>query len=333
MLTEEKIKAVALGHAVGDALGVPAAFIDREQLKKNPVKHMEGHGAYDLPAGCFSASTSMSLATLKSLCCGKIKLRGIMRGFGKWYYDGEFTSTGVVFEVGRTCANSIENRFRRMRPLFLCGGKDEEDNGNGSLMRIYPVALYLSASKVSVEEKLKAIYKVSALTHAHERSKIGCGIYSFILWELIDREDDGNFKDCVRSAIRKASEYFKGEEASRYERLFTVIGQGEYTPQETPQISPLTEAEALGINSSGYIVDTLEAAVFCLMATASYGECVLTAVNLGGDSDTVAAVAGSLAGAAYGLDAIPQNWIKTLKRSGYISDMCSEAFRAWQHID
>lgn len=330
MLTEEKLEAVALGHAVGDALGVPAEFIEREQLKKNPVKYMEGHGTYDLPAGCFSDDTSMSLATLKSLCSGKVSLSGIMRNFGKWYYDGAFTATGVTFDVGNTCARAIENRYRKLKPLFMCGGKAETDNGNGSLMRIYPVTLYLSMKKgLSVEEKLKVIYKVSSLTHAHERSKTACGIYSFILWALVDFNGEGDFKEVVRSTLRKAGEYFTGEEAAHFERLFNGIRTKEYDPQ----ISPIIQADEYGIKSSGYVVDTLEAAVFCLLSTMSYSECVLTAVNLGDDSDTVAAVAGSLAGAAYGLGSIPQNWIKTLKRSGYISDLCAEAFRAWQNSD
>lgn len=180
------------------------------------------------------------------------------------------------------------------------------------VMRIHPMTLYLyTRNDLSIEEKISIVPKTSALTHAHERSKIGCGIYSFVLWELLTNPT----KEGVYEGLSKAREYYHGQpELNRYSRIFkkTFI---------------ITKREE--IYSSGYIVDTLEAALWCLLTTDNYSECVLKAVNLGDDTDTVGAVAGGLAGALYGMKSIPENWINTLKRKDYIEDMCERAGKVW----
>ena len=165
--------------------------------------------------------------------------------------------------------------------------------------------------KIIIDEKIDIIHKTSALTHAHDRSKIGCGIYSFVLWELLNNP----VKDSVLSGLNKAKEYYQAySELDKYSRIFdkTFI---------------LTKRN--DISSSGYVVSTLEAALWCLLTTNSYSECVLKAVNLGDDTDTVAAVAGGLAGALYGLDAIPEKWLNVLKRKDYIDELCEKALKSW----
>jgi len=181
---------------------------------------------------------------------------------------------------------------------------DEMSNGNGSLMRIHPVVLYLADKDMPLQEKIEIVHTMSALTHAHERSKIGCGIYAFVLWELLKNPT----MSALRDGLSKAEQFYKGQaELVHYSRLFerTFI---------------ITKRE--DIKSSGYIVDTLEAAVWCLLTTNSYKEAVLKAVNLGDDTDTVAAITGGLAGALYGYDAIPQEWRNNLLKREYIEKMC-----------
>lgn len=307
----DKIKAVVLGHAIADALGVPVEFCDRSEVDENPVKDMMGYGTYDYPEGSWSDDTSMSLCALDSLAKGEINYKDIMNNFIKWLNDGDYTPTGEAFDVGRTCLKSII-MYCQTYDIETCGRRAEHSNGNGSLMRIHPMTLYLhTRNDLSIDEKISIIHKTSALTHAHERSKIGCGIYSFVLWELLTNPT----KEGIYEGLNKAKKYYNGQpELDKYSRIFdkTFI---------------ITKREE--IYSSGYIVDTLEAALWCLLTTSNYSECVLKAVNLGDDTDTVGAVAGGLAGALYGIDSMPEKWLNTLKRKAYIEDMCVRAGNAW----
>lgn len=300
----EKIKAVVIGHAVGDALGVPVEFASREELDNAPVTDMEGYGTYPMPAGSWSDDTSMSLCTLNVLGRYGLDYDRIMVNFGKWYYNDEFTPTGEMFDVGNTCSIAIENYVKYKKPYTMCGLNDEMSNGNGSLMRIYPIVLYLADKDMPLQEKIEKVHTMSALTHAHERSKIGCGIYAFVLWELLKNPT----MSALRDGLSKAEQFYEGQaELVHYSRLFE-------------RTFVITKRE--DIKSSGYIVDTLEAAVWCLLTTSSYKEAVLKAVNLGDDTDTVAAVTGGLAGALYGYDVIPQRWKEVLIKRDWIEEMC-----------
>lgn len=307
----EQIKAVMLGHAVGDALGVPVEFCERDELDANPVTDLLGYGTYPYPEGCWSDDTSTSLAALDSLASGKLDLDDIMVKFGAWYYYDEYTPTGEMFDVGNTCSYAIDNYFAYHKSVEECGLTGERSNGNGSLMRIHPFVLYAYAKQMSIDEWLDVIVKASALTHAHDRSKIGCLIYAFVLMSLM--QDKG--KDGIEGGLKKAKHYLNAcAEITPYERIFR---------------SEFAELPRDEIKSGGYVVDTLEAALWCLLTTSNYRDCVLKAVNLGDDTDTIAAIAGGLAGALYGYDAIHTEWLDTLKRRDYIEEMCERASEAW----
>ena len=307
---KEKIKAVMLGHAVGDALGVPVEFCSREELDESPVTDMEGFGTYPFPAGSWSDDTSMSLAALDSLADGSLNFGGIMFNFCKWYYKDEYTPTGELFDVGCTCAKAIENYFELKLSEDACGEDGERSNGNGSLMRIHPFVLFWKYSDFK-GNFLEMIHSASALTHAHRRSEIGCGIYALILSQLLDNPTEEAVFDGLKLAKVR---YENEEEFPHYSRIFA------------DDFATLDRDE---IKSGGYIVHTLEAALWSLLTTDSYAECVLKAVNLGDDTDTVAAVAGALAGALYGFDSIPQTWLNTLLRRDYIEQMCERASCTW----
>ena len=320
---KNKMISVMIGHAVGDALGVPAEFASREEMDANPITDMEGFGTYPYPAGTWSDDTSMSLAALDSLADDKIDWDEIMNNFGKWLEDGEYTPSGEAFDVGRTCLNAIISYFTKGTKATESGGADEHSNGNGSLMRIHPFALY---EYVKGTCDLELIHTASALTHAHERSKMACGIYAFVLWELLKSPS----KASIVKGLYNAKRFYSGwiEMKSYYKMLFRKIGLTELHFEDPDTFEPAKRDE---IKSSGYVVDTLEAAIWCLMNTNSYKECVLTAVNLGEDTDTVAAIAGGLAGALYGYDAIPQEWRDTLIKRDYIEEMSKKAYDAWTY--
>ena len=235
-----------------------------------------------------------------------------MTNFVKWISNDEYTPTGSAFDVGRTCLYAIRYHLQYPDvPAVQCGGKGEYANGNGSLMRIHPFVLYAYTHNMKYDDWTTMICSASALTHAHERSKLGCLIYAFILFHLLG---DPN-KNVVWTALRRAEAHFRDNpEITHYTRLLD------------PNFDKLPETE---IKSTGYVVDTLEAAVWCLLTTDSYRESVLKAVNLGGDTDTVAAVAGGLAGALYGYEGIPGEWRETLIKREYIEEMCKRAGKAW----
>lgn len=318
-----QIKSVVIGHAVGDALGVPVEFSPRAKLDKNPVTDMMGFGAYDMPAGSWSDDTSMSLAALDVLSNGSDDLFAIMVNFTKWIEEGEYTPTGKVFDVGRTCLGAVVKFVKACNQangdlvpqqgfdVTSCGLDDEYSNGNGSLMRIHPFVLMIYYNYNTHENWQDIIRRASSLTHAHERSQIACLIYSHVLFHLLHKPK----KESVILGLKGAESqlrYFP--EIIHYKRLFS--SDFAKTPREE-------------IRSTGYVVDTLEAALWCLLNTDGYEECVLKAVNLGGDADTVAAIVGGLAGALYGYDAIPEKWRDTLKKREYIEQMCERANDAW----
>ena len=313
----EKIKAVMLGHAIGDALGVPVEFCDREELDETPVTDMMGWGSYPVPEGCWSDDTSMALATIDSLKKGEVDYNEIMDNFVMWLSNDEYTPTGETFDVGRTCLSAIRKYCQKKpTPALECGMDDELSNGNGSLMRIHPVVLYATLTLLNGTEDeywqwMGCIKNASKLTHAHDRSIMGCYIYGYCLSFLL--------KEATRESLL-AGIKFAGEdldylpEFECYKRIFE------------PDFDKLPREE---IKSSGYVVDTLEAALWCVLTTDDYKSCILRAVNLGEDTDTVAAIAGGLAGALYGYESIPEEWLAQLQKREYIEELCEQAAKNW----
>lgn len=304
-----KIKSVMFGSAIGDTLGVPVEFLRRETLDKNPVVDMIGFGTHNMPTGCWSDDTSMALCALKSLSNGTVNYDDIMNNFGRWYYNEEFTATNEVFDIGGTCYNAIRNYVENNYDIHHCGVKHINANGNGSLMRIHPFVLYCCYNNISGDEFDNIITTGSALTHAHECSIGGCILYAYVLKELLDNPS----KCAIYDGINRAKERI-GTSVVYYDRLIN---------------NNIAEFNRNDIRSSGYVVDTLEAAIWCLLTTANYKDCVLKAVNLGDDTDTVAAVAGGLAGAMYGIDGIPKQWKEKLLKMNYIENMCEQAYKKW----
>lgn len=303
------VRSVVYGHAVADALGVPVEFRSRQELKANPVQDMIGYGTHHMPAGTWSDDTSMALATLDSLSKG-VNYNDIMLRFESWKVNAAYTATNEVFDMGIS-TNMAISRFQNGTPTLKCGCNGEQDNGNGSLMRIYPAALYWYYPKSNdyLRNVLdKFVFELSGLTHAHLRSQLGCGIYTYVLLHLLSKRTKRSVLDGLYDAqmhFSKIAAY--SAEMEHYKRLFDVNFTN--TPEEH-------------IKSSGYVVHSLEAAIWCLLTTDSYSDCVLKAVNLGSDTDTVAAIAGALAGCLYGIEGIPEKWISTLLQREMIDNIC-----------
>jgi len=300
-----------MGLCVADALGVPVEFVDRKTLRNEPVVDMRSYGTHNQPRGTWSDDTSMTLCLLDSLSSG-LDYDDIMKKFLEWISQGAYTPHGEVFDVGISTRKALKRFLDGTLPLE-CGGITEQDNGNGSLMRILPILFYLQSIHGTefkeMDEVFNVIHNTSSLTHAHKRSQIACGIYISIASKLIG---DRSLNTAVRFGIYEAMEYYKKhpgftEELQHFKRL------------EEKNFDKIPEKQ---IKSSGYVVDSLEAAVWCLLKTKSYRDCVLKAVNLGEDTDTVAAVAGGLAGLHYGYESIPKEWLAVIIKRDYIESLC-----------
>ena len=307
------VRSMIYGHAIGDALGVPVEFKTREELDKDPVINMRAFGTFDMPDGTWSDDTSMVLATMESLGrLGKIDYGDIMQNFLRWAEEDEFTFDGA-FDIGNITAQAIR-RFSKGTPPLLCGSSEENSNGNGSLMRMSPVALYLNEKykgDLSSDEALKTICDFSALTHGHPRTLTACMIFVLIANEIL--KDNSDVKSAIDSGLHNADVALMRNDILKdeYQEYFGRIRSKNFA--ETPRDE---------IGSSGYVLDTLEAAIWCLLNTDNYADCVLLAVNLGGDTDTTAAVAGGLAGLVYGEDMIPDQWVATLLGRSSIDFIC-----------
>lgn len=304
-----------MGVVVGDALGMPVQFVDRVELKNNPVETMEGYGTYNMPPGTWSDDSSMALATLDSIReIGDINYSDIMERFVRWTFYGEYTPAGKAFDQGNTCVEAICN-YVREKDYKICGKTGEWANGNGALMRIMPACLYAYEKVLckdwDLKQALECVHQTSALTHNHLRSKMACGIYYFIIKNII--EGSGNLIERLQNGIDDAVRFYHGDivnyvELAYYTRLFHL--------DEFAKCSEET------IKSSGYVVDSLEAAIWSLITTDSLEECLLKAVNLGDDSDTVGAIVGGLATLFYGYDSVPEEWRKQIIKGEEIIALC-----------
>lgn len=308
-----------MGLVVGDALGNPVQFTRREEIKiDGPVTGMEAGGVFNTPAGTWTDDSSMALATLSSINnFGFIFPDHIMKNFSRWLYDGEFTPFGKAFDEGVTCTQAIEN-YELDEDVSTCGKTGEFANGNGALMRILPVCLYCLDRGMDNHNAVWNIHIVTALTHNHPRAKMASGLYYFMAKEIVC--GSGSLNERLQVGMDKGMGFY-----------YRNITQGSDFQQELDTYRRLADIEKLratpedGIRSSGYVVDTLEAAVWSLANTDSYRTGLLKAVNLGDDADTVGAVAGGLAGLYYGYDAIPEEWLYEIKRRDWILEMCKIA--------
>ncbi|MEE3309822.1 ADP-ribosylglycohydrolase family protein, partial [Sharpea azabuensis] len=318
-----------MGQIVGDALGLPVQFRPREDRDLDQVTDMRGYGAFDMPPGSWSDDSSLILATMDGLAASLkkeerlenlslneiIDYEIIMKNLSKWLNKGEFTPYGFAYDVGGATMDGI-GRYDMGTEPTLSGGIGERDNGNGSLMRILPISLFIHylSQKYSFDEedKMEAVHNLSSLTHRHRRSQMTCGIYVNIALEFLENNgSDLSLEELIANGIDKSKEYYFNnpsfeKELHHFDRVFSL------------NIQNLPRDE---IKSGGYTISSLEASIWCLLNNENYKDTLLQAVNLGHDTDTTACIVGGLAGIYYGYEEIPNEWIDELARLDYIEDL------------
>ena len=303
-----------MGVVTGDALGCPVQFVPRSELAKGPVDDMEGYGTYNMPEGTWTDDSSMTLALLVSIReKGRIDLPDVMYRFAQWLTKGEYTPFGESFDIGHGTMSAIL-RYLKNPDITKCGGTTERDNGNGSLMRIMPACLYgyeMSKRGMPDEEVVILIHQVAGLTHNHLRGQIACGLYYFMICAIL--EEKGSQIERLQKGLDRGFRFYEQDPSN---------GKGLAYYNRFRDLELFAQLPEKDIRSTGYVVDTIEAAVWSFLTTKDFETCELKAVNLGDDADTVGAIAGGLAGLYYGYGAIPEAWLAVLQRRKWIEDLC-----------
>lgn len=292
-----KIKSAIYGFVIGDAMGVPVEFEDREKLMESPVTNMLGYGSYDVSKGVWSDDTSMTLATMDSIIVNKNKLNynDIADKFCEWINNAKYTATNEVFDIGTTTKYSLMRCWNNNIDATKCGGNAISENGNGSLMRMLPIAFYCFYNKMEDNDIINIVRNTSSITHAHEISIIGCYMYvKYIIFILSNNNKTESYK------LLQKIDYsiFNKDNINLYERIIK---------------EDISKYSLDTIKSTGFVVDTLESALWVILNTENFNEAIIGSVNLGGDTDTIAAITGSIAGILYGYDSINEKWIKDIK--------------------
>lgn len=279
-MRSDRAAGALLGLAVGDAVGTTVEFHPRGTFE--PLTDMVGGGPFGLRAGEWTDDTSMALALADSLIKrGVADEADMARRFLSWWRRGEYSHNGLCFDIGSTTAAALARFERSGNPI--AGEMRGDSAGNGSLMRLAPVAIWGLNGGDAVTADVARLQ--SAVTHGAPACLDACEAFAVILRRAIDGEH-------VDIALAAAAE--------RVPALAAIL------------LADNVGRSASAVQSSGYVLHALDAALWAVANTGDFRSAVLTAANLGDDADTTAAVAGQLAGALYGASGIPAEWLDRL---------------------
>lgn len=282
-----------LGLAIGDALGTTLEFKPRDSYP--PLTDLIGGGPFDLPAGLWTDDTSMAFALADSLLtCGGLDPADLMRRFLSWWRTGEYSPTGTCFDIGITTRAALQRFERTGNPR--AGDPDPMTAGNGSLMRLAPIAIWgVNGGDTAMRSAARV---QSATTHAAPACLDACEAWAVMLATAIH---GGDFGDALASA----------RHLGMSEPIGPIIA-GSWRGKRRAQIA-----------STGYVAHSLEASLWCIAETDDFRDAVLLAANLGDDADTTAAITGQLAGALYAASGIPPEWRATVAWSTQITSVAA----------
>lgn len=297
-------KGLLFGIAIGDALGVPVEFMSRKHLQANPVIGMREYGTHHQPAGTWSDDSAMSFLLVEQLIEG-YDIERLGKKFCQWYQYNYWTPHGEIFDIGVSTRNALDKVAKGISALES-GECDDYSNGNGSLMRILPLAIYLQDKPI--DQRFCITKEVSGITHSHIRSVIGCFFAVEFVIQLLKSKDKCDAYYEAQNIVRDYLHLIdvKSTEIELYNRILF------------DDISRIPEQD---IYASGYVLHTLEASLWAFLTTDNFKEAVLKAVNLGNDADTVGAITGGMAGLFYGVEQIPEEWINQLVRTKDIENL------------
>lgn len=279
---------------------------------------MREFGTHFQPKGTWSDDSSMMLATIDSLICKNgyninDSFYDMADKFVSWYKDRQYTPHNEVFDIGGATRKALNNYINNRDKLCGCG--EISDNGNGSLMRILPLAYYFYATNLEIEKRKEIVFEVSSITHSHIISKYGCLIYIEFALNILKNQNNHDLLSLYSETVKEIKTLLKNEskEVQKIiEKAYKRVLDGKINKEKYENIK-----------SSGYVVDTLEAIFWTILNSNDYSESILKAVNLGDDTDTVGALTGGIAGIIYREYQIPKEWIKSIQRKDYIDELIS----------
>jgi len=286
-----RFRGCLLGLAAGDAVGTSVEFMPRGSFK--PLSDMVGGGPFHLKAGQWTDDTSMALCLATSLVeCRGFEARDQMERYWDWYRNGAYSSTGDCFDIGSTVRQALQ-RYKTTDEPFS-GSTDPYSAGNGSIMRLAPVVMAYYPHQQNIWHYTA---ESSRTTHAALECLDACRLLGDILYRALS----GARK--AETLLSTAPERFQAESIQK-------IARGDYREK--------TDAN---IRGTGYVVQSLEAALWCFWTTDTLERAILKAANLGDDADTTAAICGQVAGAFYGESGIPPRWLEKLAMREEIGEL------------
>ena len=320
-----KFESAVWGFIIGDAMGVPFEFIGREELCKNPVTDMVGFGTHFQPPGTWSDDTSMMLCVLEYLSeegeqsqdywllRGQLQKRKLATKFLDWYKNGAYTASGEVFDIGITTQTALE-AFSKGVKVSDCGERNVSVGcGNGALMRTLPIAYIFRDKKVSFRNLIGS--RIGSITHRAVLNSLCISFYNEFLFSLLNGDSKSIALKHAQSSVAyiiRQSDAFMDDESTKFLTRMMHKNFGLLKSDE--------------IKSGGYVIETLEAAIWSFLNTKSFSEAVLTAINLGGDTDTIGALTGGLAGCYY-QDGIPEVWKDKIQNKVLIESILAKVPR------
>lgn len=273
----QRYQGCLLGLAAGDALGTTVEFKERGTF--TPLTDMKGGGPFRLKAGQWTDDTSMALCLAHSLLdTGKFDPNDQMKRYNDWRVHGYMSSNGRCFDIGVTVSEAISQYLTTGDPFS--GPKNPFSAGNGSLMRLAPIPMFYSPN---IQEVIHFSGESSRTTHGASECIDACRYFASLLFNAFE---GGNKKQLLSSTTYLPTT-----------NKIKSIQQQKYQAKDISQIK-----------GSGYVVESLEAALWCFYHTENFAEAILAAANLGDDADTTAAICGQIAGAYYGIENIPATW-------------------------
>lgn len=308
---KDRYRGALLGLAAGDALGTTVEFSSPGSF--TPVADMVGGGPFGLPAGAWTDDTSMALCLAESLVeCGGFDSRDQLERYVRWWRDGHLSSTGTCFDIGNATAASLRLFERTGDPWP--GDSFPDAAGNGALMRLAPVALMWG------EEPAEALDRAtmnSRVTHGARESHDACRYFAGLI--------AGALEGCPKDELLGRGTFDPDGSLGSLHPEVERVAAGSFRNSEPP-----------AINGGGYVINTLEAALWALWRSRDFRSGALAAVNLGDDADTTGAVYGQLAGALYGAGSIPPGWRRRLvmrDRIETLADRLLKLSHRWRPTD
>ena len=290
---QDKFEGALVGLAVGDAVGTTLEFKPRGTFI--PITDMEGGGPFRLRVGEWTDDTSMALCLANSLIQHKgFNPEDQMNRYCNWWRVGYMSSTGDCFDIGGTVMSALDNYIEHADPFS--GSTDEDTAGNGSLMRLVPIPIFYASNK---ELAVKYAGESSRTTHGAAECIDSCRLFTSLIIESYN--------------------------AASKEAIFEQCAYQPYAPSviEIANRSFMSKSYQ-ELTGSGYVIESLESALWCFMNSDNFEEAILLSANIGNDADTTAAICGQIAGAYYGFSGIPEKWSNAIVMASEIKQWANE---------